>query len=286
MDSSISISESILFETSEEPIIEFTLRNSLMNFQMKVLNLGCIITEVLTTDKDNKLRDVILGYQDKKDYLKNPMYLNAVVGPVCGRISSGSFFLKNKKYNLDINNGENHLHGGEAGLSHKIWKARSLPMGVEFTYTSEHMEGGYPGNVEYKVRYLLIKECKGYVTQFEAKSDQTTIINLNTHEYWNLSGGSEKSIFNSHRLQIFSRFFLEMNQEVLPSGNILKCSDWPAFDFQNPKRLAEQRKLEDPHWKNMKGFDHSFVLEKPQLIENLGLPALKKFSNPKEVRYQ
>ena len=59
------------------------------------------------------MHDVALGYDSAPDYLgpDNP-YFGATVGRVANRIARGKFSIDGKEYQLAINNGKNHLHGG------------------------------------------------------------------------------------------------------------------------------------------------------------------------------
>lgn len=53
------------------------------------------------------------------------------------------------KFQLAINNGVNHLHGGLVGFDKAVWSPRIYAkegvVGVEFSYQSHDGEEGYPG---------------------------------------------------------------------------------------------------------------------------------------------
>ncbi len=58
------------------------------------------------------------------------------------------------------------------------------------TYVSMNGEGGFPGNVEFKVVYSLglNEDNEELIMEFSAKTDQSTPICLANHIYFNLNG--------------------------------------------------------------------------------------------------
>ena len=57
--------------------------------------------------------DIVLGFNSVEDYIKSGCYAGATIGRVANRIAKGRFTLNGKEYQLNVNNGENHLHGGK-----------------------------------------------------------------------------------------------------------------------------------------------------------------------------
>jgi aldose 1-epimerase len=73
---------------------------------------------------------------------------------VANRIAKGRFNLDGVDYQLATNNGANHLHGGLVGFDKVVWRAHAHRNGsVTFTYSSPHMEEGYPGQLSTQVTY-------------------------------------------------------------------------------------------------------------------------------------
>ena len=84
---------------------------------------------------------------------QNP-YFGCTVGRVANRIAKGRFLLDEVEYQLPINNGDNHLHGGNIGFDKFLWQAYVHHDGqVTFTHSSPHMEEGYPGHLFTQVTY-------------------------------------------------------------------------------------------------------------------------------------
>lgn len=211
------------------------------------------------------------------------MSFNAIIGRVCGRISDSKFELNGKEYSLFANNGKNHLHGGQTGFSRRMWTVHPTEEGAKLKYTSEHLEEGYPGELSVEVEYSLLKEVAGYKTEMIVTTDRDTIVNLNTHEYFNLSGGRAPNAYDSHKLMIPFEHFLEMTKEVIPSGKILSVKDHPAFDFTCPKQINQNRGKPDPHWDFMEGFDHSFLVEQPIQTQSPADKSEKKDQSPTQL---
>src|ERR1043166_6338253 len=92
-------------------------------------------------------------------------HFGCTTGRVCNRIAKGQFTLDGKTYQLAINNGPNHLHGGvKRSLAKIVWKGEKTTTdrgpGVKFTYTSPDGEEGYPGTVNVDVVYMLADDGK------------------------------------------------------------------------------------------------------------------------------
>ena len=88
-----------------------------------------------------------------------PQYFGATVGRYANRIARGKFTLDGREYQLETNDGPNHLHGGVHGLDKVLWKIdevdqrRQLPRGVE--PLSPDGAGGYPGALTITATYSL-----------------------------------------------------------------------------------------------------------------------------------
>ena len=164
----------------------------LQNDEIKVItsNLGCHILSVFTKDRDGNYGDVVLGYQDVEDCHKDDKFLGCIIGRVANRIANGEFQLNGKTYKLAVNSGPNTLHGGINGFNQKIFNYEILEDGIRFIYLSPDMEEGFPGNLYLKIVYRLSgNELK---MEYEAMSDQDTLINIANHSYFNLSAKDSK----------------------------------------------------------------------------------------------
>ena len=216
-----------------------------------------------TKDKDGNIDDVVLGYDDFRDYQTKDAYLGALVGRTANRIGKGKFTLNSETYTLPINNGPNCLHGGVKGFSYQIFDYQILEDSIEFTYLSKDGEEGYPGNLAFKAIYTLNKDT--LIVRYQATSDKDTIINITNHSYFNLSGAKE-DIYN-HQLLVHSDKYACVDSDGLPTGKFNLVKDTP-FDFNSMTRIGDVIDSDDEQLKLGAGYDHPFIFnqDKDQAI--------------------
>lgn len=247
-------------ESNEQTIQKFILTND-QGISVSCLDYGCIITDILIPDRNGKIENVVLGFDSMEDYQEHSPYFGAIVGRVAGRIKGGQFELNGNKYILEKNEGANHLHGGAKGFSNVIWDASILDgeegIGVEFSYLSVDGEEGYPGNLQMKVTYLLTNN--EFTIIVNGTSDQDTLLNVTNHTYFNLSGNIKDDVLK-HQLTLKSDRFLELNEELLPTGEMAKV-EGTVFDFQAGRKIEDGTVSVDKQ--NLLvggGYDHPFLL--------------------------
>ena len=249
-------------KVENKSITSYTITNG-KGMSVTCLDYGCIITEILAPDRSGKAENVVLGFDNIEDYLDWSPYFGAVVGRVAGRIKGGRFELDGKEYTLAQNENGNHLHGGEKGFSHVLWKGEPFTnehaAGVRFSYISPDGEEGYPGKLAVQVTYELTAENE-WIISYEGESDLKTIVNLTNHTYFNLSGGIQRDCKN-HVLTLNSNRFLELDDQLLPTGRSLEAEGTP-FDFRAGREIKDG--VESEHPQNLlagHGYDHPFLFE-------------------------
>src|SRR5690606_37993458 len=121
-------------------------------------NYGATITSIFVPDRNGKLENVVLGFDVLKGYLQDTCYIGATIGRFANRISSASFCLDNEVYQLEKNDGENANHGGYAGFHSKIFDFEVENDEIIFSLLSKDGEGGYPGNIQFKVEYRFTND--------------------------------------------------------------------------------------------------------------------------------
>lgn len=230
----------------------FTLKNA-KDLEVKVTNYGGTITSIRTPDEDGNMDNVVLGFDSLAKYTAGVPYFGAIVGRYANRIEDGTFSIDNQQYNLATNDGDNHLHGGKKGFDKRLWDAQVKGNKLRLTYTSEDGEEGYPGNLNVTVSYSLTNDNELWI-EYEATTDKATPVNLTNHSYFNLSGHPDSTILD-HQLKIKANRYTSVNDELIPTGEIVKVEGTP-FDFTEFHKIgARIDKVEG-------GYDHNFVLNR------------------------
>jgi aldose 1-epimerase len=228
--------------------------------QIALTDYGAHLVGVLVPDKNGKLTDVAVGFDDIDGYKKAMSnYYGATIGRYGNRIAKGHFVLDGKRYDLAINNKPNTLHGGTKGFNDVVWDAMQVnPQKVAFTYLSKDGEEGYPGNLNCKVIYELTDDNAVKIS-YEATTDKNTVVNLTNHSYFNLNGIGSGTIL-SHKVTFKASNYNPIDSTSIPTG-IAPVSGTP-FDFNIPTEIGARIEANDQQLKNGKGYDHNFVLDK------------------------
>ena len=236
----------------------FTLSND-YGITVKITNYGGIITSIETPDKNGKVENVVCGFENLDQYLSNEYlgsypYFGALIGRFGNRIAKGHLEIEGKTYEMAINNGPNHLHGGLEGFDKKLWKAELFDtteeVGVKLTYVSPDGEENYPGNLTVNCVYTLNNKNELGLA-YAAETDKTTVVNLTNHSYFNLTGGKENIL--NHELMLTATKMTEMVEQI-PTGKIIPVEGTP-FDFSKYKTfLHDMQGLPT-------GYDDNYVLD-------------------------
>jgi aldose 1-epimerase len=264
------------------PVEQFTIGNDQLTAQ--VITYGATLTALRVPDRAGNWDDVVLGWDDTQGYESSDnQYFGCTTGRVCNRIAKGRFQLDGVVYQLAVNDGPNHLHGGvERSLDKVVWKAHPVlnerGQGVEFTYTSPDGEEGYPGTLQLKVTYFVPKNRAVLRIDYWATTDKKTPVNLTNHAYFNLSGAGQPSI-HGHLLKINADHYTPVDETLIPTGKIVSVAD-SALDFRNPTAIGQRIEvlMETP----TKGYDHNFVLNPPPEGKKLRQAAV--LTDPKSGR--
>jgi aldose 1-epimerase len=224
-----------------------------------ITNYGARIVGLSVPDKTGQSVDVVMGFDSLDRYLQAECsYHGATIGRFANRIAGSEFFLNDKKYTLLPNEGVNHLHGGPHGFHNVVWSPTFLNSDtIELHYHSKDNEEGYPGNLSVKIRFHFNEENDLRI-DYEAKSDELTILNLTNHSFFNLNGENNETIDN-HFLQINADYYTPINDQLIPLGTIEEVEGTP-FDFRKRKTIGTHIDEDHDQLKKALGYDHNFVL--------------------------
>lgn len=241
----------------------FFLRNEL-GMEVAVTNYGCTLLSIMVPDKHGKFANTILGHSSLEDILACPEpFLNTTIGRYANRICKGHFILKGKEYNLTINNGPNALHGGPTGFHARVWDAVQLDkQTLKLSYISANGEEGYPGNLSVEIIYQLDNKKNDLIMKYKATTDQTTVVNLTNHAFFNLKGiANPTPSIEDNIVTINADFFTPMNEVSIPTGEI-RCVKNSPMDFTSPHKVGDRINDDDEQIKFGAGYDHCYVLNK------------------------
>ena len=243
------------------PVELFTLTNT-NGVTAQITNYGGIITTLNVPDKDGNFEDVVLGYYTLDEYLEKSPHFGCLVGRFGNRIANGKFTLDGVVYQMAINNGPNHLHGGLVGFDKKVWRPEMITeensASLKLTYLSPDGEENYPGNLNVEAVYML-NDDNELVLTFRATTDKITVLNLTHHSYFNLKGHGKGDILD-HEIQFNSKEFVPIDSTSIPLGPLMNVSNTP-FDFLQPKPIGQDIEADDEQIRNGGGYDHSFVVD-------------------------
>ncbi len=242
---------------SGEEVFQFMLNNK-SGTQINIINYGAIVKNIFIKNKNGKFEDIVLGYDSLEGYVNDRAYFGAIVGRYGNRIAKGKFHINGKLYQLNTNDGENHLHGGNKGFNKVIWKAQEYnESSIRLFYQSPEGEEGYPGTLKLEAEYSLTEDDE-LIINYTGETDKATILNPTHHSYFNLSGDFQKDILD-HEIKINADNFTPVKQDAIPIGEITSVIDTP-FDFRVLKKIGQNINDDNEQLKYGRGYDHNFVL--------------------------
>jgi len=237
----------------------YTLNNG-NDIVAKVATYGATLVGLEAPDRDGKVADVVLGFDDLDGYLAGTQYFGSTVGRVANRIRNGAFELDGRRFAVATNNGTHHLHGGIKGWDKVVWTAEAMDTAdgpaVRLAYVSRDGEEGYPGVVAASCLYTLTWNNELRVAM-RATTDAATLVAMAHHSYWNL-GGQDAGPITDHELMLFAQAYTP-GDPLVPTGEVAEVSGTP-FDFTTPKPIGRDLAAAggDPV-----GYDHNFAVDGP-----------------------
>ena len=212
----------------------------------------------MVPDKDGTMQDVVLGFDNIADYIRNPTDFGATIGRYANRIGQGKFTLNGVEYDLPKNNFGHCLHGGPEGYQYQIFDAKQLsPQQLELTYTDVDGQEGFPGNLTSKV-LMTLTDDNALDIQYEAETDQPTVVNMTNHSYFNLDGNAKSN--ENQLIVINADGFTPVDSTYMTTGDILLVDGTP-MDLRQPTRIGENiNNFDFEQLKYGNGFDHNWVL--------------------------
>lgn len=268
-----AVAENFVDSDNKQDIL-YKLFNHKTNITATFCNYGARLVGLWVPDKNGQLDDITLGCDSTSAY-QTPQtgYFGCATGRVAGRIGKGQFSLDGSSYQLDINNGPNHLHGGLEGWSKVMWGLHELveseEPSVTFVLNSEDGDQKYPGSVKAFTKYTQKNDNSLEIIMNVKEISKPTIINVCNHAFYNLNGHNKGTIQN-HYVKLNCSAYTPTDVNLVPTGEIKKCdkNDFATghMDLREGglmKECFERMKNNNPeHYKiSNGGYDFNFCNE-------------------------
>ena len=250
-------------KTSDGQAVDLYVLTNKNGAEVSITNYGGAVVSLKVPDRDGKLADVVLGYDNADGYVNDKSYFGAIVGRYGNRIAHAQFVLDGKSYTLAKNNGENSLHGGIKGFNKALWTAKTASakegQSLELSYLSKDGEEGFPGNLKVSVIYTWT-DTNALMIEYSATSDKPTVVNLTNHAYFNLAGQGSRDILG-HLLTIQADKFTPVDAALIPTGELRDVAGTP-FDFRKSTAVGAHIDQDQAQLNLGGGYDHNFALRR------------------------
>ena len=184
-------------------------------------------------------------------------------GSLCEPDRTGAVLDPRERLSAADQNDRNSLHGGTVGFDKHIWATTPFKhgssVGLVMKYTSPDGDQGYPGTLDTQVTYTLTKHDE-IKMNYQATTDQPTIVNLTNHNYWNLAGEGSGAIYG-HKLFLNSKTYTPVDPTLIPTGTIDPVAGTP-MNFQHATAIGDRIRDGFPQLVIGRGYDHNWVLNR------------------------
>lgn len=242
-----------------QPTALYTLTNT-RGMEVCITNFGGRIVSLSVPDRNDTLRDVVLGFDNIRDYETIPSDFGACIGRYANRLDHGLITIDGTTYRLATNNYGHTLHGGPTGWQYRVYNAEQVDSHtLRLSIVSPDGDNGFPGTVHAACTYTLSDDNTLRI-DYSATTDAPTVINMTNHAYFNLSGNGANNIL-SHTLWLNARQMTPVDSTFMTTGEIVDIPSGDPFDFYTaPKPIGQDILADNLQLRNGHGYDHNFVL--------------------------
>ena len=229
----------------------YTLENNYL--KIEVTSLGATLTKFIEKSTNT---DIVLGFDTEEEYITNRgVFLGTTVARNANRIGNGKFTINDEEFTLALNDGPNNLHSGEGISCKELELIEKTDNSLTFGYMLEDGYDGFPGNLDFKVKYEL--KDNTLVLTFIGLSDKDTIFNVTNHSYFNLDG-CKNNVLN-HELKLYTDKVAIGDENTL-ALNKTRDVKGTAFDFLDFRKVGDNINLGDDNL-SVGGIDHNYSFE-------------------------
>lgn len=233
----------------------FSIVNSAM--RVTVANYGALLQSFFIEDTSGKPSDIVLGYDSLGEYLSDPFFFGAMIGPIADRIENGKFTLSNQSVVLPLNAGPDTMHSGPCGFHSQVWDWMMLSDGVVFKRSFSERALGFPGKLQVKLTYRIAQQ-NTLRLEYEAECSKETALSFTNHSYFNLDNAKQDC--RNHILTVFADTYAETfrNHDPLVTGRFVNVHNTP-FDFRKGEQVENAiTQIENREIRSSNGVDHYF----------------------------
>jgi aldose 1-epimerase len=186
-----------------------------------LLNFGARICSINFHDSQ-----LALGLDKIEDYLDEPNYLGASIGPITNRIANGQLTVNGELLQMPINQGNHTLHSGGIGFDKQIWQIKSHSSNqICYSLDYDMRLAGLRGRLKCKAIFRVAGGC--LTVKYRSDCDAPCYVNLTNHVYLNLSRLDDIS---DHQFQLNADSFVVVNNQKIPTGELKELSN--PFKYQ------------------------------------------------------
>jgi|LLEJ01.1.fsa_nt_gi aldose 1-epimerase len=200
---------------------------------ISIVNFGARLISWHTKVAD-EVRNIVLGYSKLEDYLSDPFFMGAIVGPYANRIAYARCEVDGKEITLSANEGQHQLHGGDNALANQFWLcSHHDENSLTLTCKLKDSFNGYPGDINVKVIYKVLQSSELSIT-LEVDSEKLTIAGPTAHPYFNLNKEQKSP---EHSLKLNSEYYTPVDRNGIPIGEI-KSVKGTSYDFLSLRGIS------------------------------------------------
>ena len=218
-------------------------------------NFGAAIYQI-------KYLDELMTSQVKNidDFFNNKVYNGKAIGRVAGRLEGSSIKIDGKEYKLSPNEDGNVLHGGEKGISTRLFSQRVFNttehVHVVYTLFSSAGHCGFPGNALFEVHYIVSNNKPKLKVKLLSYVTEKCPVSLTGHAFLSLG---EKNLDNIS-MKINASKYLDIRSKDLILG---KEKAVPSYlDFRKAKSILKDINAKEINEGKLHGYDHCFIFDK------------------------
>ncbi|KAI4258191.1 MAG: hypothetical protein L6R42_005251 [Xanthoria sp. 1 TBL-2021] len=258
-----------------DPLQKYTI--SAPGINATFIPYGARLTNLFVNDRNGVPQDVVLGYDDASDFVRDDQTVHTYLGPVVGRyanrIKNGTFTVQGVNSHVPQNDNMGHdtLHGGNIGYDQRTWTVVSAnASSVTFSLLDQAFEG-FPGNVMTYATYSVSAGPRWTSRLVSIPLDEPTPIMLANHVYWNLGAFVDTvgSTVLNHTLHMpYAARYIQIDNIEVPTGaigTVNRNNNSSYLDFTSPKQIGRDiESAVNGCGYNCTGYDNAFILDRPR----------------------